>query len=84
MSICVCACVVASKTIQLYYPGISYGVDAGVQAVLASKLPLHPCVTVALPVPASIRVRITYPELRVLVVYVAMLLKGTHTKKEII
>lgn len=48
------------------------------QAVLANKLFLHPSVAVALPVPAPTRGRITYPELRALVIYVAMLLRGTH------
>lgn len=69
-------------SIQPYYPGINYGVDAGMQAVLANKLPLHPSVPVALPVPAPTRGRITCPELRVLVIYVAMLLTGTHKEEK--
>ncbi len=68
-------------SIQPYYPGINYGVDAGMQAVLANKLPLHPSVPVALPVPALTRGRITCPELQVLVIYVAMLLTGTQRRK---
>lgn len=51
------------------------------QAVLANKLPVHPSVPVTLPVPASTRGRITCPELRVLDIYVAMLLRGTHKEK---
>lgn len=76
MSICACVCVLwyLRVSIQQYYPGISYEVDAGMQAVLANKL--DPSVHVTLPVPALIRERITYPELRIVVVYVAMLLKG--------
>lgn len=87
LSVCVRACVLwyLRVSIQPYYPGISYGVDAGMQAVLANKLPLHPSVPVALAVPAPTRGRITRPELRVLVIYlVAMLLTGTHTKKKLL
>lgn len=72
-------------SIQLHYPQISDGVDPGMQAVLANSLPLHLSVPAALPVPAPIRGKITYLELNVLIIYVAMLHKGTHIeRKEII
>lgn len=68
-------------SIQLHYPQISDGVDAGMQAVLANKRPLHLSVPAALLVPAPIRGRITYLELNVLIIYVAMLHKGTHSER---
>lgn len=62
--------------IHQFYPGISYA-DGGMQAVLANKL----SVPAALSVPAPTRGRITWPQVRVLDVYVAMLLRGTHNGK---
>lgn len=62
--------------IQLHYPQISDGVDAGMQAVLANKLALHPSVPAMFPVPAPIRGRITCLELSVLIIYVATLHRG--------
>lgn len=82
MSVPACVLWYLRVSIQLYYPGINFGVDAGMQAVLACKLRPHPSVPVALAVPALIWGRITYRELRVLTIYVAMLLKGhTHTER---
>ena len=82
LSVGACVLWYLRASIQPYYPGINYGVDAGMQAVLANKLPLHPSVPVTLPVPSPTRRRIICPELQVLVIYVAAVLAGTHTKKE--
>lgn len=49
---------------------MNYGVDAGMQTVLANKLPLHPSVPVALPMPVPTRGGIICPEMQVLVIYV--------------
>lgn len=49
---------------------MNYGVDAGMQAAHANKLPVHPSVTATLAVPALTRGRIICPEPQVLVIYV--------------
>lgn len=59
---------------------MKYGVDAGMQTVLANKLPLDPSVPVALPMPVPTRGRIICPELQALVIYVV---KFTHSGTQV-
>lgn len=86
LSICACESVTVSKR---EYPatlsGISCGVDAGMRAVLANKVP--PLVSIRLPlsvaliVPATSGGRITCPQQPQCQIYVSTPVRATHSRE---